>query len=805
MALILLTVAWLVGIAAAHLLWQNGLINSSWPTLPLWASVAGALLVGAWASRRWPPGRLTAIALVFAVLGAWRYQSHPLQPSVTPNDLAYFNGDERQGVWATIEGTVVADPEVRDRSIHLRVQTEQITIQGVTHAVRGLALVRAPRFADYAYGDRVRASGLLRTPPHLGDFDYRAYLARQGIHSVMDRSRVEWLSRGGGSPMLRVLYRVRHQAQLAIARLMPEPGAALLSGILLGIGSGIPSALYDTFNATATSHILVISGFNITIVAGALTASLGRLIGKRRATPLVLLGITSYVLLVGADAAVVRAGIMGGLGILAWQLGRQSTALVSLAASALTMTAINPLTLWDLGFQFSAMATLGLILFVPPLQAKAEGWISRALSNAWAARVGAFLNDGLIVTLAAQLTTAPLVAYHFGRLSLVSLFTNFLILPVQPYIMTWGGAAALIGLVPGLQPAAQVIAYIPWLCLAYTVWVVEVTARLPFASLELGRFAPGWLWGYYAGLALVLFGRHHKMDWGAWARSLVSHLPDKAVAGFLSVVAILVWLAAIQRPDGLLHVFFLDVGQGDAILIQSPGGRQVLIDGGPSPSQLAWQVGRHLPFWDRSLDLVVLTHPDGDHMSGLIPLIERYGVSLVVDSPLSDAASEAQPWVAALERQRASRKVAQRGIRIHLGDGVWLDFLHPAMPLLEGTRSDDNNNSTVIRLGYGRVCFLLTGDLELEGERELMASGQALRCPVLKVSHHGSGGATSEAFVAAVAPQIAVIQVGAGNRYGHPAAETLERLSEARLYRTDQRGTIEMITDGERLWIRTER
>ncbi|MCS7220098.1 MAG: DNA internalization-related competence protein ComEC/Rec2 [Anaerolineae bacterium] len=805
MTLILLTIAWLIGIATAHLLWQNGLINSSWPTLPIWAGIAGTLLVGTWALRRWPPGRLATITLLLAVLGIWRYQSHPLQPSVTPNDLAYFNGDERQGVWATIEGTVVADPEVRDRFINLRVQAEQVTIQGVTHAVRGLALVRAPRFADYAYGDRVRASGLLRIPPRLGDFDYRAYLARQGVHSVIDRSRVERLSRGGGSPVLRALYHMRRQAQLAITRLMPEPAAALLSGILLGIGSSIPSALYDTFNATATSHILVISGFNITIVAGALTASLGRLVGRRRATPLVLLGITLYVLLVGADAAVVRAGIMGGLGILAWQLGRQSTALVSLAASALVMTAINPLTLWDLGFQFSAMATLGLILFVPPLQTKAESWLSQALSNARAAHVGAFLNDGLIVTLAAQLTTAPLVAYYFGRLSLISLFTNFLILPVQPYIMTWGGAATLIGLMPGLQPAAQAIAYVPWLCLAYTVWVVETTARLPFASLELGRFAPGWLWGYYAGLALVLAGRRHKVDWGACGRSLASRLPDKAAAGLLSIVVILIWLAAIQGPDGLLHVFFLDVGQGDAILIQSPGGRQVLIDGGPSPSQLAWQVGRHLPFWDRSLDVVVLTHPDGDHMNGLIPLIERYSVSLVVDSPLSDMASEAQPWIAALERQRATRQVAQRGTRIHLGDGVWLDFLHPAMPLLEGTRSDDNNNSTVIRLGYGRVCFLLTGDLESEGEKGLMASGQALRCPILKVSHHGSEGATSEAFVAAVAPQIAVIQVGAGNRYGHPAAGTLERLSGARLYRTDQHGTIEIITDGERLWVRTER
>jgi competence protein ComEC len=804
MTLIYFAIAWLTGIAAAHLLWQNGLVSSSWPTLPLWITAVGSSLVSAWVLRRWSRGRLAAILLLFAILGAWRYQGHPLQPNVTPNDLAYFN-DEGQGVWVTVEGTVIADPEVRDRYIALRVQAEQITVQGAIHSVRGLVLVRAPRFADYAYGDRVRVSGLLRTPPRFKDFDYRAYLARQGIHSVMDRSQVERLHRDGGSPLLRVLYRARRQAQTTIASLMPEPAAALLIGILLGIESSIPSTLYDTFNTTATSHILVISGFNITIIAGVLTASLSRLMGKRRATPLVLAGIVLYVLLVGADAAVVRAGIMGGLGILALQFGRQSTAVVSLAAAALLMTAINPLTLWDLGFQFSAMATLGLILFVPSFQARVENWLGRALGNAWATRIGALLNDNLTVTLAAQLTTTPLVAYYFGRLSLISLFANFLILPVQPYIMTWGGIATLIGLVPGLQPVAQVIAYVPWLCLTYTVWIVEAMAHLPLASLDLGRFAPGWLWGYYVGLALILAGHRYQVNWHAWARSWMNHLPDKAAATFLSVAVILVWLAAIQGPDGLLHVLFLDVGQGDAILIQSPGGRQVLIDGGPSPSQLAWQAGRHLSFWDRSLDVVILTHPDGDHMNGLIPLIERYDVDLVIDSPLSGMASEAQPWLAAVERRQRRREIAQRGMRMHLGDGVWLDFLHPAPSLLKGTRSDDNNNSTVTRLGYGRVCFLLTGDLESEGEAELRASGQALRCPVLKVSHHGSGGATSEAFVAAVKPQIAVIQVGANNRYGHPAAGTLERLAGTRVYRTDQHGTIELITDGERLWVRTER
>lgn len=809
MTLIYLTVAWLIGIAAAHTLWQSHHVTCYAPTPAQWGGALASLLVAAIVLRQRPRPRLAVLLLLFALGGAWRYQSHPLQPCFTMNDLATYNGRPEAAVWVTIEGVVVDDPDVRDDYSGLCVAAESITIQEKRSAVRGLVYVRAPRFGapgagPFLYGDRVRAAGLLETPPRWEGFDYRAYLARQGIHSIIYRPRVQLVARGQGSLFWQTLYAVRQRARQIIERLAPEPAGSLLSGILLGIGSGIPRSLYDAFNATATSHIIVISGSNISVVAGLLMVSLGRLFGARRAAPLTVLGIALYVLFVGADAAVVRAGIMGSLAVIALQLGRPSTALVSLATSALIMTAINPLNLWDIGFQLSAMATLGLIVCAPPLQALSERRLQQALGNRRAAQIGGFLNDGLLITLAAQITTTPLVVYAFGRLSLISLLTNLLILPVQPFIMLWGGAAVLVGFVPGLGWLAQLIAYIPWLCLIYTVWVVRLTARLPLATLDFGRFSAGWLGAYYALLGIALAAQARQVSVRAlWAR-LAPHLPGQALAGGMATVALFLWLAAFQGPDGLLHVYFLDVGQGDAILVRSPGGRQVLIDGGPSPTQLAWQVGRHLPFWDRSLDVVVLSHPDGDHINGLIPLVERYDIGLAIDSPLSPQAREGGPWLAALQRRGVRREVGQRGQRLHLGDGVWLDVLHPPDPPRQGTSADENNNSVVVRLGYGRLCLLLTGDIEEAGEAVLLAEGALLRCPVLKVSHHGSAGATSEAFLAAAAPQVAIIQVGAENRFGHPAAALLDRLASARIYRTDQDGTIEVISDGQQLWIKTE-
>ncbi|HUW08442.1 MAG TPA: MBL fold metallo-hydrolase [Anaerolineae bacterium] len=271
----------------------------------------------------------------------------------------------------------------------------------------------------------------------------------------------------------------------------------------------------------------------------------------------------------------------------------------------------------------------------------------------------------------------------------------------------------------------------------------------------------------------------------------------------LMVLAAIVWLAVLQLPDGRLHVVFLDVGQGDAILITAPDGKQILVDGGPSPNQLFWALGRQLPFWDRSLDMVVLTHADTDHMRGLVPLFDRYHVQQVLAGAQSVDAEEAHHWWDAVEQAGAVTTVAERGMRIVLGEAAEIEVLHPgAAPLLGGS---DNDSSVVLRLDYAATSFLLTGDLESRGEQDLLQSGQVVAAQTLKVSHHGSAGATTVQFLETVAPTLAVIQVGRDNHFGHPAPELLERLaySGARLLRTDLHGTIHIISDGQKQWVRT--
>jgi competence protein ComEC len=800
--LVLAAVAWGAGLIVAHH-WLVPLGVKPQPLFLLCLLPVAAILL-------WPKDRSMRLssACALALLGgALRYWA-AIPDLDDPVLVAHYNDCG----WVTLEGVVRGYPDVRDTWTNLRLGVESIELEGEAYPVHGTVLVRAARYPEYRYGDRLRVSGLLETPPVSEDFSYRDYLAGQGIYSFVGHPQTEWLASGQGSPLWTAIFALKDRARAVIAGLVPDPEASLLQGIVLGIETGIPAGLYDDYNATGTSHIIVISGANITLIAALFSRTLGRVVGRRRAYWFTLASVILYVLLVGADAVVVRAGVMGALYLTARHLGRRATAYVSLFASLLFLTLINPLALWNVGFQLSFAATLGLALFTPAIERLFERALTRFVPPERARQVIRTLNDAVVVSLAAQALTTPLVVYHFGRLSLVAPLTNLLILPIQPPIMALGGLATVAGLVPILEPAARVVAWLPWLGLAYTNAVVRTMADWRFASVSIGRASASVLLLYY-GLLLGGIWLWQKRDgthgraW-AWVKSLPTRWSTTGVLGLLLAAAILACLAVVQLPDGRLHVSFLDVGQGDAILITAPQGQQILVDGGPSPSALTSALGQEMAFWDRSLDVVVMTHPDGDHVAGLLEVLDRYRVGQWLDNgrPGDDAVyAECQ---ALLEGATATRHVVRAGDRLELGQNVVLEVLHPSLEPISGPDGEDNDHSVVLRLIWAGASFLLTGDVGAEAERLLLESGQPLSAAVLKVAHHGSGASSTDPFLAAVAPRYAVIPVGADNRFGHPKREVLDRLArsgDVTVLRTDESGTIEFITDGQRLWVQTER
>ncbi len=794
MTLIYLGCAWLIGILLGSLLHLPSGFVGLLTSLPL----AGLLL---W--RKDQRVRLISACFLSLLLGTLRFNySAPLQ-DFNEGHIAHYND---QG-WVKVEGVVSDEADVRDTYTNLRVAVSKVEVGGQERDVKGTVLVRAPRYPEYDYGDELKIEGLLETPPELEDFSYREYLARQGIYSTLWRPQVTLTARGQGNALKRALLAFKRRAQGVIALILHEPQAALLTGILLGVETGIPADLMDAFSATGTAHIIAISGFNISIIAGLFSRLSTRLFGKRRAMPVVIAGILLYSGLVGAPPPVGRAATLGCLYVIATHYGRQTDALTLLMAAAMLMTLRNPLTLWDLGFQLSFAATLGLILYTPLLQSWFERLLSKALSPGTAKGVVEMLNEAFIVTLAAQITTLPIIVYHFRQLSLVTLLSNFLVLPAQPGVMLCGGLATIAGLI--WLPLGRGLGWVAWLFLTYTIRAVEITASIPYASLNLGHVSPGLVWLYYGLLAgVMLVGRKEPSRFKSLWRRLTDRLSTKLLIAGLTVVAILIWIAVAGLPDGKLHVVFFDVGEGDAIFIETPRGQQILVDGGPSPTTLSSALGRRMPFWDRSLDLVILTHADEDHIAGLIPVLERYRVGQVLDSGYQHSHPMYDRWLELIEERQIPAQLARAGMRIETGDGVGLVVLHPGPELMKYTDADANNNSVVTRLAMGQVSFLLPGDVEEVAEDVLVASGQPLASTVLKIPHHGGNTSSSVAFLNAVNPELAVISVGADNRFGHPAPQVLERLEglvgEGRILRTDERGTIEVVTDGKGVWIKTE-
>jgi len=783
--LLYLGCAWLAGIWLASFLFP-----------PRWALGVALLLSLLSLLLGWREARLRLInlSLLFLFLGAFRYLV--ALPHFDETSLAYYNGHT-----VTLEGVVVGEPDLRDQWVKLRLEAKRLKVEGQWREVRGLALVHTRRYPGYAYGDLLEVEGELETPPEFEAFSYKDYLAQQGIYTLLRYPQIDRLAQGQGNPFYTALYVLKDKAQATIRALISEPEASLLSGILLGRDSEIPRDLLDDFNRTQTTHIIVISGFNISIVAGLLTYIGQRILSRNRSLYFALSGIVLYTLFVGAAPSVVRAAIMGSLYIIAIHLGRQAHALISLVVAAFLMTLLNPFTLWELGFQLSFAATLGLILFVPSWQ----GWLVSRLDNlSWGVLSSGLkiLGESIVVTLAAQIWVLPIILHNFRQFSLVSLLSNALIVPAQAGVMTLGGAATILGLI--FRPLGQVLAWAAWLPLAWTVFVVRRTAGWPWAAVDIGGFSLGLAALFYGVLIALWMVRGSSFSGRGVEKPLAKRLPMRAILGTLTVAALLVWLALFTLPDGRLRVSFLDVGQGDSILIESPSGHQILVDGGPSPAAVTSALGKAVPFWDHSLDLVILTHPQDDHLVGLIGVLERYQVGLLLDSGEECASEACQRFWELVEGKEIPYRKVEGGMRVELGDGVRIEILHPPSALLRGTPSDVNNNSVVIRVTMRRASLLLTGDIGEEGERALLASGQPLRSLVLKAPHHGAATSLTPPFLREVSPQLVIISVGE-NKFGHPAPETLAKLSSLTTLRTDEEGTIEVVTDGERYWVVTER
>jgi competence protein ComEC len=753
------------------------------------ALVGPTLLVGLSRNGRWRP-RLVALAIGTLAITA--------RAALLPGAPALDGEPDGGGPWPMVVETV-GSPREGHQVGTLR------TIAGAPSAFRVAATM--PRYPDVQPGDVVEVAGRARARP---ETSYGAYLARLGAWGTLDARSLRLVDRSNDLPTR--LEGLRRGAGDLLTRVLPEPEAGLAAGILIGLRDRVDRDVAAAFTTAGVSHVVAISGWNIAIVAAAVAAVAGGL-GRRRRTVVTAVAIVAYIAFAGASASVLRAGAMAGVVLLARESGRAGRAAAALAWAATLLLLTDPTLVRDAGFQLSSLATAGLIAWATPLTAWLDRWTGGHLPH--------WLSESLGVSLAAQAATLPVVLASFGRLAVIAPAVNLVIVPLVAPAMAAGLLAmAGGGLVALGSPTAigAVLAAPAWVALRLMIGIVDVTASLPLASVSVASPLDVVL-GLATGV-LILVAVAWRSRRGRSAGSTAApraaepkrgsgSTPTRLATGGLVVTIAVAGAVAVTRPPGVARISVLDVGQGDAILVEGSRGGRLLVDGGPDPDRLLVQLDRRIPPWDRRLDAVILTHPHEDHVAGLALLLARYHVARVFEPGMRGPGPGYAAWIDRLGQAGSpARSSIAAGDRLAV-DEIAMRVLWPIrgrVPLEPTDSGTGINNVSVVLLGtIGARRFLLAGDVEQDIDPSLLAEGLP-RLDFLKVAHHGSRTATTEPFVEAVRPRIAVASAGTGNPYGHPARSTIDRLRSAgaRVYRTDRDGTVTVAFDPAGMTVKSE-
>jgi competence protein ComEC len=582
-----------------------------------------------------------------------------------------------------------------------------------------------------------------------------------------------------------------------LRRLVPEPEGGIVRGIVLGERAAVDADLATAFARSGTSHLLAISGFNMTLVATAVG-----LLARGRVRPAITASLTvscvlAYSILVGLAPSVARAAVMAVVASLGLAFGRRPATDNALALAVATMVGVDASAIGDVGFLLSATATGGLLYLGDPI-ARRLGFLPGAI------------RQGLATTLAATLPTIPIIAAVFGRVSLVSPLANLVAVPLFPPLMLAGAATSVLGTVSlDLAQLPGLLAY----ALAFLLRiVVETSAALPLASLAVPDGALAGI-AYGALVAVTLFfgpaavsrlastaGRGIRWPGGHAVRVLArSHLARPALwaSAGLALVLVAGSAAAVLWPTASgVRVRALDIGQGDAFLVEFDG-KTLLVDGGPDPTRLLAELGASLPPWKRRIDVIALTHAHADHADGLIGVLERYEVGVAIEPIGLNPGTVATAWADRIARAHVPRRAVAAGMRIRIGDATLAVLAPDGDPRVDVP-------SLVLRLERGAFSMLFMGDATEQAQADLLLSRESLAARVYVPPHHGAASAYALPLVDAVRPTVAVISVGAQNRYGHPTPETLAALGRIPTYRTDRDGTVELDQGGSaQLVIRT--
>lgn len=734
--------------------WMSGILFASWlplsqPALLIGAAIALVCIILLWRdSRLW----FASLVILWLLLGAWRYSI--ASPADDPQSINSFIGASR----LEIRGTVADDPQILDRSRLLLVAVNAISLNNGSswqdaHGQIEVQMLGAPLDNPYgpSYGDSVEMQGKVQPPfPHHSP-EVLASLSFPRLNVVGS----------AGNPIIAAILRLRLSLASIIEQSLPQPMAALLIAILLSLQTPAMQPLTQAFKNTGTAHLIAPSGFKVTILAGIVAGSTSWIYKRRGrklkqllpaqkregywrrwiATSLVILSIIGYSILSGAGPAAQRACIMGIILVIAPRFGRVYNIYTALALTALIMTMFDPFVLWNTGFQLSTFGTLGIVVLTPLFQQlfRSIEWFPYAT----------LLTETVAVTLAAQIATLPIFAFTFTQVSFIAPLANLLTVPLLGTLIFLGIALCLTGSIS--LPLGMLCSWIIFPLLKYIILVVSWCASIPYAFSHVGNFDMSFAWCYYGLLIMIasfilrkwpqLLQPHSINSTLAYPSPYVNTtqvivenkqyeiktytsllspriLPTLRYAAVMIVIFAAGSIIAAVPANGQLSITLLNVGpagkpsQGEAILIRTIDGKTIFIDGGPDATSLSQELDSRLPFWQRSINTVILTSPRQDHLVGAQDVISRFQVGRVLDAGMLHPSTGYALWRRTIHDRNIPYSQVREGSSFQIGTEVSIQVLWPPEVLHKGT-NEELDNTLVVRLVAPHFSILLLGSAAL--------------------------------------------------------------------------------------------
>lgn len=611
--------------------------------------------------------------------------------------------------------------------------------------------------------NKIKIKGILKLPEQNrndGGFDYRRYLNSKNIYGIITISeeKIDLLYEG----RLDFITKIKYKIEETFSKFLPNNYAGIINGMLNGDTKNVSKDVLENFKNSGVTHLLAVSGSNIAYIVVFLTIAFNKIFGRHFSYYIILASIVVFIFVSGASASVVRAGIMAILNIGATLLSKKSNTLNNIYISALFLLCVNPLTVYDVGFILSFVGTFGIVVLSPKINSFVYKYIKR--KN---------IAETIGVTLSAQIMLTPIMMYYFNTFSLLSLITNFLVIPISGFLTLLGFIAVLIGVIN--MRLAQVACYSIYTLTYFMLKITSIFGNIKWANI-LAPTPKLWMMVFYY---LIIFLK-------------IRPIKNRRKVYRVMFGLIIIYIILSNLPRNYIKLNMIDVGQGDSIYIETTKKKAILIDGGGTEGS-DYDVGENilLPYLLNKgkmvIDLIIVSHPHEDHIEGVLTVVEKLKVKEVIISENVEDTELTDKLIRLCQKRNTKvLKVSKRDT--FFVDGIEFSVLHPNK---KEDSANLNNMSLLIKMEYAGVKALFTGDLESEKEEKIKTN---IKADILKVGHHGSTTSSSENFIKKVSPQIALISVGKDNSYGHPSIKILNRLKDigARICRTDTDGEIKL-------------